>query len=522
MARGWSRRVERGRSGRGAGGTAGGTAVTGAGGGLGTGGRPAGGAVLQTARGVAVVAAVCLVAACTGGGGSSGTGQGPVTNSSGPPPMTLGASPGTGSPPAAAWPEYGGDGGRTSVAAGLPAAGALSRRWAVHLDGAVYGQPLVVGGLVIAATENDSVYGLDESTGKVVWHSHLGTPVPRSALHGCGNIFPLGITGTPAYDQANGLVYAVAEVIGYHHVLYGLAVSDGAVRVRRDVDIPSAADNPAYNQQRPGLAITDGRVYVSFGGLAGDCGPYIGSVVGVALSGAGPLVYYRIPTTREGAVWGTAGPVAGPDGDLWISTGNGAAGPGDPYDGSDSVIRLSPDLRRISFFAPSTWAADNDGDLDLGSSQPVLAAGNAAFIMGKRGVGYLLDTLDLGGIGHELAQLPICKAFGAGGVDGDTVYEPCSSGGMAAIAVSASQRTIRVLWRGPSDTNGSPVAGGGAVWVTSYSDTGGTLYELNPANGAVRYQIAIGVGLPHFSSLSLASGTAFLGTLQGVVAIDGV
>ena len=55
--------------------------------------------------------------------------------------------------------------------------------------------------------------------------------------------------------------------------------------------------------------------------------------------------------------------------------------------------------------------------------------------------------------------------------------------------------------------NGSPVLGGGAVWVTAYNSDGGTsgtLYELSPATGAVRSQIAIGAGLPHFSSLSLA------------------
>jgi polyvinyl alcohol dehydrogenase (cytochrome) len=174
---------------------------------------------------------------------------------------------------------------------------------------------------------------------------------------------------------------------------------------------------------------------------------------------------------------------------------------------------------RLDFFAPSTWADDNTSDLDLGSTQPVLAAGNSTFIMGKRGVGYLLDTTSLGGIGGQLAQQSICDAKGAGAVSGGTVYEPCQEGGMAAISVSAAQRTISVLWRGPGDGNGSPVVGGGAVWVTSYDS--GTLYELNPASGAVKSQLGISGGLPHFSSLSLAGGTAFVGTLDGVVAVNG-
>jgi streptogramin lyase len=81
-----------------------------------------------------------------------------------------------------------------------------------------------------------------------------------------------------------------------------------------------------------------------------------------------------------------------------------------------------------------------------------------------------------------------------------------------------------VLWRGPSGTNGSPVVGGGAVWVTQYADNGsggGTLYELDPATGQVEHQISIGQGMPHFSSLSLSGGSAYVSTLTGITAING-
>ena len=423
--------------------------------------------------------------------------------------------------PAAAWPQFDQNAARTGIAPGLPAAGALTTDWTARLDGAVYGQPLVVGGDVIAATENDTVYAISRATGKTVWSTHLGTPVPQSALHGCGDIFPLGITGTPIYDQSNGLVYAVAETTGYHHMLFGLTISTGKVEVRRDLDIPSSANQPAYNQQRPALAIDGGRVYAAFGGLAGDCGAYLGSVVSVALNGTGSLANWHTPTTREGAIWGTSGPVAGPNGVLWISNGNGAAGPGEPYDGSDSVTSLSQTLHRLDYFAPASWAYDNAHDLDLGSTQPVRASGNSTFVMGKHGIGYLLSSTHFGGIGGMRASLPICRAFGAAADFASVAYEPCASGGMAAIYLNASKAEIKVLWRGPADGNGSPVIGGGAVWVTSYSTTGGTLYELSPSNGAVRNQIAISEGLPHFSSLSLAGSTAYLGTLDGVIAING-
>jgi hypothetical protein len=43
-----------------------------------------------------------------------------------------------------------------------------------------------------------------------VWKRHLGTPSP-SSQRPCGNINPLGITGTPIYYPGNGLVYVAAE-----------------------------------------------------------------------------------------------------------------------------------------------------------------------------------------------------------------------------------------------------------------------------------------------------------------------
>ena len=125
-----------------------------------------------------------------------------------------------------------------------------------------------------------------------------------------------------------------------------------------------------------------------------------------------------------------------------------------------------------AYFAPSTWAADNASDLDLGSTQPVLAAGDTVFIMGKRGVGYLLNGAHLGGIGGQLAEQSICAAFGTAAVSGSMVYEPCNNGGgLAAVQVSAANKTIKVLWRGPAGAHGSPVVGGGAVWVTHYPAT---------------------------------------------------
>jgi hypothetical protein len=47
------------------------------------------------------------------------------------------------------------------------------------------------------------------------------------------------------------------------------------------------------------------------------------------------------------------------------------------------------------------------------------------------------------------------------------------------------------------------------------------LYELSPATGAVRFSLSLGTSLPHFASLSMAGGHAFLGTGHGVTAVSG-
>ena len=144
------------------------------------------------------------------------------------------------------------------------------------------------------------------------------------------------------------------------------------------------------------------------------------------------------------------------------------------------------------------------------------------FVVGKGAVGYLLDGAKLGGIGGQLAEQNICDAFGTAAVSGSTVYEPCRAGALTAVEVSAASKTIKVLWRGPSGTNGSPVVGGGAVWVTNYSQSSGsTLYELNQATGQAEQQISISQGVPHFSSLALSGGSAYVSTLTGITAING-
>ena len=456
----------------------------------------------------AVLASVSLLAAScssTAGGGNTQSSVAPTATATSP--AAPGAA-GVGTP----WPTYHQNSQRTGVASGLPAAGPLRLFWSRELGGEVAGQPLAIGKTVIAATEADTVYGLSRTSGAVLWRTSVGSPLPL-AQQPCGNLDPLGITSTPVYDQANGLVYVVAQDGRSRHVLAGLRLSDGRVMVRRD--IPAPDHQPAFDQQRAALALAGGRVYVAFGGHYGDCGPYIGSVVAVPASGRGALSSYLVPTPKQGGIWAAPGPVIGLSGTVYVSSGNGGRF-SPPFDGADSVIALTPQLRRTGVFAPTRWPADNRDDLDLGTTGPALLPGGQILQVGKSGIGYLLNAANLGGVGGQLTERSLCVAFGGTAVQGTTVYVPCLSG---VMAVDAAGGRLRIRWRSPAGVAGSPVLGGGALF-TAAPDTG-VLYEVNPGTGAVVHQLQVAGKLPDFVSPALSGQLILIGTLTGVTAVVG-
>ena len=417
-----------------------------------------------------------------------------------------------GAPPPAAigtadWPTYHHDNARTGVADQLAPLGTLRAAWQTKLDGAVYGQPLVIGDRVIAATEHNTVYALAAADGHVLWSASLGQPMNGSDLP-CGNIDPLGITGTPAYDQATGLVFVVAETQGGRHTLAGVDLASGAVGLRRALP-PPKGDEIAH-QQRSALTVLDGWVYVAYGGLFGDCGNYIGAVVAAPTTGTGPLRSYAVPTPREGGIWAPGGGAVG-NGRLFYAVGNGEST--QDYDHSDSVLALTPQLTLADSFSPAQWMADNAADLDLGSASPAVV-GDRVLTVGKRGVGYLLDAARLGGIGGQLTRTSICQAFGGPAVAGSTVYIPCTDSTRAVDLEPTGGSRVR--WTASVPADGSPVVGGGAIWVTDTDH--GILYALDPTTGTSRQQIAVG-DLPKFASPTLAGTHAYLGTNTGVTAI---
>ena len=178
-------------------------------------------------------------------------------------------------------------------------------------------------------------------------------------------------------DTATGTLYAVADVWNpetkeARHVLKGYSLSEGGQVLSTPVDPPGA--EPAAYLQRTALNLDTGRVIFGFGGNDGDCADYRGTVAAVPEDGGKPRFWQyqpKAPSVSGGAVWGASGPVVGPEGDIYASTGNPNPTEGtevSEFDYSDAFLRLDPNVDLVpepasepmplGSFEPPTWLSD--------------------------------------------------------------------------------------------------------------------------------------------------------------------
>ena len=181
------------------------------------------------------------------------------------------------------------DPGEPKLSPSVVSGGTFNRVFSTAVNGQVYAQPIVVGSTLIVATENDWVYGLNAATGAVQWSRSLGKPYK---ITWCGDLTPhIGVTSTPVYDPANGMLYVLGQTLtngspSWH--LFGIDAKTGRVSLKKPIDgsptnDPNIKFRPKYELARPGLLLTKGTVYGAFGAHC-DVQPYAGYVVGVNVS----------------------------------------------------------------------------------------------------------------------------------------------------------------------------------------------------------------------------------------------
>ena len=440
-------------------------------------------------------------------------------------PATGAPTAGASSPPATAgsWLSYHYDQARTGA---VPAGASLdhaTRAWSADLGGAVYGQPLVADGKIIAATETNRVVALDPRDGKVLWSVSLGTPLTDvGSVAGCGNIDPLGITSTPVIDPAAGIVYVVGEISSggtVHHQLEGIRLANGAVALSENVDPPlPSGESPVNLLQRTSLALANGRVYVSYGGNYGDCGSYHGWVVGVDTTGAKTKVSFEVASDGEGgAIWQSGGaPAVDASGNVYVTTGNANPDPPeggpDPKKYTESAVKLTPDLKPLASFKDTVAG----GDEDLSTSNPGTAAGRDA--LRRRQDPDRLRLAPVGSLAKGCHQRGLHQRPGrrSGLRQGDQPALRPLPAGRHPDRRPHQRHVGQVL----SGANSSPILIGTSVWAVQYND--GTLTEYDAASGKTRQSLSVGSSVPNFTSPSTGLGLLLVGTDNGVTALRGV
>ena len=452
----------------------------------------------------------------------------------------------------------------------------FGQMFSASVDGQVSAQPVVGNGVVVVATENNKVYGLDPVSGVQRWSRDLGPAWPASTVS-CGDLVPtIGVTSTPVYDASTGTVYLTSKVNDGpdaqhpHWYLHALDIKTGTEKAGFPTTIkgaptnnPGVPFNPMTAMQRPGLLLLGGVVYAGFASHC-DYTPYVGYVVGVdASTGAQTTMWStEAGVSDEGGIWQAgSGLVSDGPGRIIFATGNGVApapGPGDnpPATLGESVVRLGVDadgsLSAASFFSPHDNTKLNQDDADLGSGGPMAlpstfgtsAHPNLVVQVGKDGRIYLLDADHLGGAGQGPgggdAVVGMTGPFqgvwgrpGFWGGDGGYVYVVGNNGPLRALKYSASAPSLTSVGT-TSDTfgytSGSPVvtstgttSGSALVWVVySTGPTGANAqlraYDPVPVNGVMhlRYSAPIGTAVK-FAVPATDNGRVYVGTRDGKV-----
>jgi ASPM-SPD-2-Hydin domain-containing protein len=316
--------------------------------------------------------------------------------------------------------------------------GHFGQLFATHVDGQVYAQPLVVDNpgtattapstSVIVATENDTVYSLNGTTGKVNWSNHLGIAWSWTVSH-CSDLGPqIGITSTPVYDPATHEVYVVANIAGSKatnpnpaYYVYGLSVQTGHVVWRAHVgghpaNAKAETFIAAHERQRTALLLMNGWLYFGFASYC-DYGSYTGFVDGVNVANRALQTLWTAETgsaSDQAGIWMSGGGLMsdGP-GRIFLATGNGVSPPPGtghrpPGELGDSVVRLSQNtstgaLTAADFFSPANAPTLDRQDADLGAGGTVgLPFGTSTyphllFQAGKDHRIFLLNRDSLGG-----------------------------------------------------------------------------------------------------------------------------
>jgi hypothetical protein len=459
------------------------------------------------------------------------------------------------------------DGANTHEYALTPAtvtAATFGKLFSCPVDGAIYTQPLwmpnlTIGGakhnVVFVATQHDSLYAVDADASPCVqlWKvslidaGHGATagelPVPsvppgNLVGNGFGDIAPeVGVTGTPVIDATSGTLYVVSKSVdsggsSFFQRLHALDLATGTEKLRGPANIgpriqfPGTGDggatvsfNAQQQNQRPGLALVNGMVYVAWASHE-DAAPYYGWVV--AFSAADLTVQHVLnvsPNVQYGGIWmGGGAPAADASGHLYVITGNATFDANSPTapntDYGDSFLQMTSGLGISSYFTPSDEQSDANNDADFGSGGSAVVvnvnSGGLQHLViggGKDGGLYLLDGDHMGGLGDSKARQTFNIGggiFATGAFWNNNYFIATVSGPLANYAYDAGTNLFNTQAVSQSSTSyGFP---GATPSISASGDSNGIVWALDNSQYCTPQSPGCGAAVLHaYSAQSLST-----------------
>jgi outer membrane protein assembly factor BamB len=446
------------------------------------------------------------------------------------------------------WPMFGHDPSRSGDAASETAISlgnieSVHRRWVANLDAPADSAPILISNVIVSGkklnvlfvtSRRGTTYAIVADRGSLLWtHSTSGPNITNSM---------------PAADPSRQWVYAPG-VDGFVHQL---SASTGAESMHGGFPV-RITWMPEVEKDAAALNVANGYLYAVTSGYNGDFGHYDGHVVTVQLNTGKVRVFNSLcsdiaqllgasggpscPQTKSG-IWARGGAVVDPDpsmhGRIYVATGNGSftANSGG-YDYGDSVLALSADGAKLEdYYTPADYADLESGDVDLGSTAPVMLPRQdksrtplLALQGGKDGVLRLLNREHLGGVAGEVSELDFGSAlFSAPAVARDRIGQTWvyvgTDSSVTALQIatdSAGKSSLRKAWS--SDVGGtSPIVADGIV----YAETDNAVNALDARSGKVVWsttQPSAGgtIGSTHWESPIVVNGWIYASDQAGAL-----
>ena len=307
------------------------------------------------------------------------------------------------------------------------------------VDGYIVGQPLYLSNVwipgagshnvVYVATLHDSVYAFDAdgnagSNTAPLWHANFTDPAngittASGAFLPCPGVtgFPeAGIVSTPVIDASTGTIYVVAKTnengtVAHH--LYALDVATGQQKASILITATYTTNsgkvitfNSLHQMNRPGLLLTNGKIYVAFGSNGCNDGNYSWVLAYDATTLQQVGTFNAAPGKGLASIWQSGGPATDDLGNLYVSTSESTfnANVGGQDYGS-SILKLNQSTGKLDvadYFTPYNQSSLSARDLDISSCGVLVLPDQAGahphllVASGKEGTVYVLDRDNMG------------------------------------------------------------------------------------------------------------------------------